>query len=416
MSVIGEKGLIGCILLEPVTCWHQSSAAGITETWLSDRSCRKAWNIIGMMDRERVNVLTVNEESLKRNDEVSIDFLNDCIDHAPVAPCIGRWIAELRLCHLRRTIKQAATSLSFEADDPDVDPEALLAKTQSTLHDALSSAESSKSTSDIYSEIIDNWKQAKNKNGAGLPTSCQELSKTLGGYRPGKVYVVASRPGGGKSTFMACEAFNMASKGHTVSIASIEMSEHELRGRILAGSADKSSFGLDTGYYDFIDIEPISEIAQDHAKLPLRIDDRYMTIDQLCAWAQFERIKHNTEFVAIDYLQLIPSGKRFESRNVEVTNNMNRLCELAKSLNVPILLLSQLSRNSSHEDRSPDLHDLRDSGAIEQGAYAVIFINHIKEKQGEYENEQSEFIVAKNRGGPTGHIKVKFERNRQRFS
>lgn len=416
-SPVAEKGMIGCILLEPVTCFHQATKAGVTEDWFSESNCRKTWNIVSKMKREMVTSMTVNELSAKNNDEISLEFLDECIRNAPIPGYMPVWIIDVRGSYLRRMIKQTATMLGVDADDPEKDPDALIAETQTLLHTASATVEETKSTTEKYDEIISNWKNAKEKKGVGLPTGWQELTKIIGGYRPGKIYVLASRPGGGKSTFMANETFNLAYEGHKISIASIEMEEHELRGRILATSADKSSFCLDTGIYDHVEIENIKPIAASHAAMPIRINDKYMTIDQLCAWAQFEVIKHKAEFIAVDYLQLIPgSGKRYESRNIEVTNNMNKLCELAKTMNVPMLVLSQLSRNSAHEDRKPDLHDLRDSGAIEQGAYCVIFINHTKEMIGEIENENSEFIVSKNRGGPVGQVRIRFERNRQRFT
>jgi replicative DNA helicase len=416
-SFVAEKGMIGCLLIEPVVCYQQAMKAGVKEDWFADPHSRKTWNLIQKMKREMVTTMTVNEESVKRNDEIPMAFLNECLESAPIATYMPIWIIDVRGTYLRRMIKQTAVMLGVDADDPEKDPNALLAETQTLLHNASAAVEENKSTAEVYGEIIDNWHAAQDKKGVGLPTGWNELTKVIGGYRPGKVYILASRPGGGKSTFMANEAFNLAYNSKKVSIASIEMEEHELRGRMLATSADKSSFCLDTGAYDRVEIENIRPTAGAHAEMPIRINDKYMTIDQLCAWAQFEVIKHKAEFIAVDYLQLIPGGgKRFESRNVEVTNNMNKLCELAKTLNVPMLVLSQLSRNSAHEDRKPDLHDLRDSGAIEQGAHCVIFINHNKEMIGEIENENSLFIVAKNRGGPVGQIKIRFERNRQRFT
>ncbi|MDD5485958.1 MAG: DnaB-like helicase C-terminal domain-containing protein [Dehalococcoidales bacterium] len=414
-----EKGIIGCLLLEPTVSLHQCRQFKIGEDWFTNETTRKTWNLIQKIDNsEYITANTVLEESRKRKDEIPHDFLMNCIECAPVATNIGKWIYELRKSFIRRKISSIATMLQFETENPEKDPELLLAQTQEKLNRYNQFEDEHKSKDDVYAEIIQGWKAAKEKKGIGLPTSWRCLNEVLGGYRPGKLYVVASRPGGGKSTFMANEAFNLARDGHHVSIASLEMAETELRGRMLAGSSDKSSFWLDTGRYDFVDIENMIPTAREHATLPININDKYLNIDQLCSWMQYEALKNKSEWMAVDYLQLIPTSvKRYESRNVEVTNNINRLAEMAKGLNIPILILSQLSRLSEQERRPPDLHDLRDSGAIEQAAYAVMFVNHVVEKiDDDLKNEQSEFIIAKHRGGPTGNRKIVFQRNRQRFT
>ena len=415
-----EQGMIGCLLLDPVVCWYAAENAGVNENWLTDELCRKAWKLIGSMDKQLVNSLMVLEESRKRKDEIPLDFLDGCIDRAPEPNNIGRWIYELRGCFIRRNIKRESMRMAIDADDADKNPEALLAEVQTSLYNTAAVEDKQPNPTEVYNEIISNWKAAKERGGIGLPTSWKSLTSIVGGYRPGKVYILASRPGGGKSTFMGNEAFNLASMDVPVSIASLEMSEGELRGRMLATAAELSSYSLDTGYYDNVEIESMTTIGEEHAKLPIRINDNIVNIDQLCSWAQFEAIKYKAQIIIVDYLQLIASNKRFESRNVEVGNFMSRLCSIAKIMNIPVLVLSQLSRNSEHEGRAPELRDLRDSGSIEQGAYGVVFINHTTDDSDEDSDEDnavevSELIVAKNRGGPNGQFKIKFERNRQRF-
>lgn len=411
-----ECGLIGCILLEPIVCLHECSNYGINGEWFTKEDCLKAWNIMGSMDWAYINSYTVLEESRNRGKEIPLIFLSECVDCAPVAENIEKWIYVLRQCLIRRRITQTGRVLLSEAENIEKEPEQLLTETQTRLGEISRTKEKEVDKKEVYGQIILGWKNAREKKGVGLPTSLTGLNEIIGGYRPGKVYVLASRPGWGKSTMMAQEAFNLAKNGHSVSISSLEMSEHELRGRVLASESDLSSFSLDTGFYDHVKINEMKPLADEHAMLKLRINDRIMDIESLCSWGQFEVLKYKAEFLAIDYLQLIAGKRKFESRNVEVSNYMIKICELAKSTDVPVMILSQLSRNSEHQNRAPELHDLRDSGSIEQGAYAVIFINHekIKNEIGE-DDEKSELIIAKNRGGPNGNVRVKFERNRQKF-
>ncbi|MFA5385358.1 MAG: replicative DNA helicase [Eubacteriales bacterium] len=413
-NIAAEKGLIGCILLEPVMAIRKCVEKGVKKEWFENILCRKALCLAGTIHPEMVNVQTLHEKSVKTGDEISIMFLNECVDSAPISTYIDSWISALREEYLRGKVKKAAMLVSEEIDN-ETKKDGIIAELQASINELTISKEEDGETRDIYGEIINGWKSAKERKGIGIPTSWGTLTELLGGYRDGKIYIVASRPGAGKSTMMSNEIFNIAGMGKHVSVASLEMSEHELRGRMLASYEDKSSFMLDTGRYDHVEIEDMRDTADKHALLPIHINDKYLNIDQLCSWAQYEKTKNNTEFLAIDYLQLIPCNRKFESRNVEVTHNINRIAELAKTINVPIMVLSQLSRTSEHEKRAPDLHDLRDSGAIEQAAYAVMFICHTEDEIDGRPIEQSEFIISKNRGGPTGNVRIRFERNRQRF-
>lgn len=412
MTAQSEKGLIGCLLLSPVVCFHQAQRAGVTENWFCCPDMRTAWQMISAMDRERVNTMTVAEEAGKRGKKLDPILLDDCVQAAPIPQYLPHWIKELRQLFLRREIKRLSGLAVFESDDADIEPDEVIARMQTALHDATADAEIEKQPAEIYRDIITTWKSAKENKSVGLPSCWQGLNKLIGGYRPGQVYIVAARPAKGKTTFMTNEMLNLALAGHRVSVASIEMSEHQLRAKMLATDIGRSEFLLDTGYYDYMDVDGIESSAAKHAELPIRINDQYMTAEKLYAWGQFEAIKHGAQMIAIDYLQLISTGRKSESRNMEMTNIMQKLCELGKSTKVPIMVLSQLSRSSEHEKRAPNLHDLRDSGSIEQAAYCVIFIHHVESEDG---IESSQFIVSKNRGGPTGIAPVVFKRDRQQF-
>lgn len=413
-----ERRFIGCLLVEPVMTLHIAKKHGVNSDWFTDALCRNAWDLANKMRIELVDALSLANEARKRNiDELDTVFLSNCVAESPSFTYAQHWLMEMRRDYLRRKIKQISMIASQSADDPDIDPDNLVAETQMMLNTAVSEVEESKSVEQVYDGIISKWESSNVSKSVGLPTVWPSLQKHIGGYRPGKVYIFGARPGAGKSTVMMNEAYNLARLGHRASIASLEMDEGELRGRILATDADKSSFGLDTGMYSNCDYQELRMLGREHAKVPLRInDDANMTIDKLVAWMNFEVIKHQAEFIAIDYLQIIAGSGKRESRNMEITGYMAKICRAAKSLAVPTLVLSQLSRSAPHEKRPPDLHDLRDSGSIEQDAYAVMFIHHSIDECNGVESESSEFIIAKNRGGPTGSVKVEFQRNRQRFN
>jgi len=414
---VAERGLIGCVLIEPVMCWHYAGQAGVKVDWFTESDCRNAWLIMSNMNLEYINAISVADEAAKRGVEISLITLSSYVGDAPIASYIHSWIKELRKEYLRRLIRDKAFLMSARADDPDSDPDELIATIQADLQDASFKAAPEKNIAAVYDGIIEQWNNAKSVKGIGIPSVWHGLQKMLGGYRNGKVYIIAARPGAGKSTYMMNEAAAIVARGVNTSIASVEMGESELRGRVLATACMMSAFALDTGMYNDVDLGVLQQEAKGHIEFPLRInDDPSMTAEKLAAWAQFEVVKHGAKIIAIDYLQLLSSSRRkSESRNIEIGKIMSVICGVAKTTNVPVLLLSQLSRNSSRENRPPELHDLRDSGSIEQDAYGVIFIHHKKDEADGNKIIQSEFIIAKHRGGPEGVVPIRFERNRQRF-
>lgn len=419
MSADIERRLIGCVMLNPAISFHAAALAGVNRDWFVDTQCRAAWDISKHMPVEIIDALTVAREAGKRGiDGLDSAFLSDCVADSPSSTYIHHWINELRKEYLLREVKRLGAKMVVEASEPGADPDALLSEAQAWMTASAASVEPPRNPAQVYDEIVTRWESAASTKAVGLPSVWTGIQRIIGGYRKGKVYVFGARPGAGKSTFMMNEVHNLVRLGHKVAVASIEMDEGELRGRMLATDCDKSSFSLDTGFYNHCDFDELRRMAKTHADFPLRInDDAHMPIEKLVAWAQYESLKHAVEFIAVDYLQIISgSGNRKESRNMEVARYMSEICQMAKSVKVPVLVLSQLSRLSPRENRRPDLHDLRDSGSIEQDAYAVMFIHHSIDECNGVESESSEFIIAKNRGGPTGSVKVEFQRNRQRFN
>jgi replicative DNA helicase len=397
-----EQAILGCILLDPVRVLSWCRSAGVNTSWFYAPDAEQVYRVIESMSGQpdTIGLLTVG-------DKLPADgrfYLDGCIDAAPSVELAPAHIAVLRTHFLRRSLMRLGHVLTADAERGDLQPDLIAAKVAGDIMRLSSTGAGVRARpSEVYANILDAWSGGIQR---GLPSRWRGLDELIGGYRNGKVYVIAARPGCGKSTFMANEALTWARAGTPVSIASLEMGEPELRGRMLCEDGDLSSFRMDIGD-GRNEVDGLRTLAAEHAALSLRINDSGMTVEQFAAWATGEVLQHGARAICLDYLQILNSSGRHESRNTEVSAWCNIVRDCAKRLSVPFLVLSQLSRDAARDDLPPALHHLRDSGSIEQSAYAVCFIHH-----GE---QVSEFIVAKNRGGPGGSVPVDFQRNRQRF-
>ena len=405
-----ERGVIGAIIIDAVTALHHCHQWGVSPQWFADSGTRAAWEAIAEMgtDPSKIELysLSARHPHLEK-------LFEECVDACVTATYLPTWLELLHTYRLRRGLRRVGLELQGKAEDVEENPHEVASKVATAVQALTQTREVRRTPAEVYDDIIGRWSRAGEDNTYGISSRWKSLNTLLGGYRAGKVYVVGARPRDGKSTFMSNEALSMAKRGIAVSVASLEMDEAELRGRMLAEDADLSSFSLDVGHGTDDRIATAKFFAESHVRLPVRIDDGGKTIDQLISWMTGEALIHHAQILFIDYLQIISSSKRVESRNVEVSIWSNAIRDAAKRLGVPVVLLSQLSRDSAKAEKKPTLHDLRDSGSVEQDAYGVILLHHSRDDLGKIAS--SEFLLEKHRGGPTGHLRMSFVGNRQRF-
>ncbi|WP_226351944.1 replicative DNA helicase [Pseudonocardia sp. ICBG601] len=256
----------------------------------------------------------------------------------------------------------------------------------------------------------------------GLPSGLDDLDEVTGGWKPGQLIVIAARPGLGKST-LALDMVRSASvrHGRTSVIFSLEMSESELRDKIIAAEARVRVSDLRTPHaLDALAYERITAAA---ARVigggALFIDDTATTtVAQIRAKARRLQARHGLDLIVVDYLQLMSSGARTENRQVEVSDFSRQLKVLAKDFDVPVIALSQLNRGPEQRvDKRPMLSDLRESGALEQDADVVVLLH----RPDAYDHEdpragEADLILAKNRGGPTRTVAVAHQLHYSRFA
>lgn len=247
----------------------------------------------------------------------------------------------------------------------------------------------------------------------GIPTRFVDLDRMLAGLQPSDLIILAARPAMGKTAFAMQLAMEAARAGHATGVFSLEMSRGQLTRRMLSSESRTDASRMRTGRLDVDDWRRISEAAERIYDLPIVVGDTPgLTIMQLRAKARLMRSRFpSLGLIVVDYLQLMsgPGGTR-ETREQAIAGIARGLKVLAKELNIPVVALSQLSRAvESRTDKRPIPSDLRESGAIEQDADVILFLY-----RDEYYDPNSadkglaEVIVAKQRNGPTGTVKLAF--------
>lgn len=254
----------------------------------------------------------------------------------------------------------------------------------------------------------------------GVPTDFIELDELTGGLHGGQMIVIAARPGVGKSTLALDIARSAAIHHHMATVFfSLEMSRTELAMRILSAEGKISMGRLKKGDLDTEGWTNLATLQGRIDSAPLFIDDSpNMTLMEIRAKCRRLKQRNDLKLVVLDYLQLMSSGKKVESRQQEVSEFSRSLKLLAKELDVPVIALSQLNRGSEQRtDKRPMVSDLRESGSIEQDADMVILLHREDMYNPESERVgEADMIIAKHRGGPTRTIPLAFSGKYSRFN
>lgn len=260
-----------------------------------------------------------------------------------------------------------------------------------------------------YTRIMDG------KKSAGLLTGFYDLDKLSGGFAPGDNIVIAGRPSMGKSAFVVSCMIHWAKQDIPSAILTLETTKEQVVNRILSAHSRIQLQRIRMGMLSNEEKEGLADLCNEVEKWPIYIDDSFsVTTLELKAKARRLVSQFHPRVLAIDYLQLISGGRRFTSRNEEVAEISHTIQGLAKELEIPILSVSQLSRQTERrEDKRPGLADLRDSGSIEQDATSVIFIYRpemykIKIMDGKSMEGLAFVEIAKQKDGPTGEFKLTF--------
>jgi len=342
----------------------------------------------------------------------------------PTAANAGYYARLVRERAILRRLVEAGTrivQLGYAAEGGDVDQ--LVNNAQAEVYAVTESrtSEDYVALSEIIDPTFDEIEAAGNRvdGMAGVPTGFHELDRLTNGLHPGQMIVIAARPAIGKST-LGIDIVRSAAIHHNKAavVFSLEMSRSEIAMRLLSAEASVRLQDLRTGKVDQPGWQKLAQVQSEVTNAPLFIDDSpNMSLMEIRAKCRRLKQRHDLQLVVIDYLQLMSSGKRVESRQQEVSEFSRALKLLAKELEVPVIAISQLNRGPEQRtDKKPQMSDLRESGSIEQDADMVILLH----REDAYEREhpragEADLIVAKHRNGPTATVTVAFQGGYSRF-
>jgi len=247
----------------------------------------------------------------------------------------------------------------------------------------------------------------------GIPTGFKSLDNRLAGLQKSNMIILAARPSQGKTSLALNIAQHVAVKEKIpVGFFSLETSKDQLVDRLLSAQANVDAWRIMTGRLEEEDFSKLGEAMGELAEAPLFIDDTPgLSIMEIRTKARKLQMDKGVKLLLLDYLQLV-RGPKSESRVVEVSQISQGLKNIARELNIPFVVLSQLSRAiEQRSDRKPQLSDLRESGSIEQDADVVMFIHRPDDEN----KEQVSLVIAKHRNGPTGQVDMVFKGERTKF-
>lgn len=350
---------------------------------------------------------------------------------AETVPSISNTDSYLKIIHEKHLVRQlmsAAKTILEQANEESV-ADILLESAEQKIYEIRSGRDSSALTP-IGSVILDTYAHLQEISGPnrdkylGIPTGFRLLDSVLTGMGRSDLIILAARPGMGKTSFALNIATNVAKKQSVpVAIFSLEMTKDQLVSRVLSSEASIDSHVFRQGGLSAEDWSDLATASDQLAKAPIYLDDTSnITVPEIKA--KVRRInqdpsKPNIGLIVIDYLQLMNSGKKTESRVQEISEITRNMKIMAKELGAPVIALSQLSRSAEKSGRDrPALSDLRDSGSIEQDADVVIFLyrDAYYNKEEEVDSTTAECIVAKNRHGETSTVPLAWDGAHTRFT
>ena len=373
------------------------------------------------------DAITVADELKKRGELARVGgaaYIHTLIASVPTA-ANAQYYAEIVKEHaIMRRLIEAGTKIAQLGYANETEVDTLVDQAQAEIYAVTddNAKEDYVSFSEALEETINEIDANSNRPDGvyGVPTDFIEFDELTGGLHGGQMIVIAARPGVGKST-LALDIARSAAIHHqmTTVFFSLEMSRTELAMRILSAEGKISMGRLKKGDLDTEGWTNLATLQGRIDSAPLFIDDSpNMTLMEIRAKCRRLKQRNDLKLVVLDYLQLMSSGKKVESRQQEVSEFSRSLKLLAKELDVPVIALSQLNRGSEQRtDKRPMVSDLRESGSIEQDADMVILLhredmyNPDSERVGE-----ADMIIAKHRGGPTRTIPLAFSGKYSRFN
>jgi replicative DNA helicase len=429
-SLEAEEAVLGSVLINPDAYFEVAPFLRADDFYLHKH--RWIWEVFVHLHDQRIPVdfITVSQELDNRRllDEAGgVAYLTHLLNTVPTSLHAEAYGQQIQRDALRRRLLEAATSVAklAYAEERDIN------EVVNDAEAAVFSVSEQRTAKDIIpireaiSTYFDQVKMLSEHKGEmlGVPTGFYDLDKVLGGLQRSDLLIIAGRPGSGKTGFMISVAKNAAQihKKH-VAVFSLEMSNEQLVQRLMAQETGIDSQRLRSGEVRDDEWPLFVEAASALGEAPIFLDDTpALTPLQLHAKCRRLDQEFGLDLIIVDYLQLMQATttNRDANRVQEVSEISRGLKALARELSIPVIALSQLSRQPEmRESKEPRLSDLRESGAIEQDADLVMFLYREKERPAEDSSADGEVVtlkLAKHRNGPTGEIQLWFKKSQTRF-
>ena len=421
-----EKFILGSLLLDD-SRFIDVGGQLVTEDFILEKHRRIFTRMEELHERGvKIDRITLAEELQRRGELESVDGLSYLIsldDGLPRISNLDGYIRIVREKALLRKIAVAGQHIMNRALLAEEDPKDILASIDQNL---LRLGED-RDTEGLRTprEVIENYQGGINafldpsKRIKGIGTGFTKFDEMTGGLHGGELVILAARPSMGKTALALNMAWHVAAKSfQPVAIFSLEMSQESLLTRMLCAAARVDSHRFRTGYLNEQERQKLRQAANQMVESPLFIDDS-AGVNLMDMHAKLRRMNPKPGLVVVDYLQLMSSRGRVENRTQEVSQLSRGLKLMAKEMDCPFLVLSQLSRapETRQGDHRPQLADLRESGSIEQDADLVAFIfrEEVYKRDREDLKGLAELILAKQRNGPIGKIDMVFLHSQTRF-
>lgn len=422
-----EQSVIGAIFLEP------QSLISVAEIVMPEDFYRIAHQkifqtMLNLSDHGKaIDVVTVTEElSAKKEleDVGGLSYLTEIANAVPTAANVAHYAHIVEEKSLLRRLIRVATSIVEDGFTREDEVQALLAEAEKKMMEVSSRKNAGDfiHIKDVLVKTYDNIELLHTRKGdvTGIPTGFRDLDKITAGFQRNDLIIVAARPSVGKTAFALNVAQNVATKtDENVAIFSLEMGAEQLVMRMLCAEGNIDAQIMRTGALQNEDWRKLTMAMGSLSNAGIFIDDTPgIRVNDIRAKCRRLKQEYGLGMIMIDYLQLIQGpGKSGENRQQEVSDTSRSLKGLARELEVPVIALSQLSRGvEQRQDKRPMMSDLRESGSIEQDADIVSFLYREDYYDKETEDQNMiEIIIAKQRNGPTGTVKLAFVKEYNKF-
>ena len=429
-NVDAERSILGAILLDNFA-YNQAAEHLRTEDFSLDSHRRIYSRMVDLAESSRpIDMITLIEELERHKDLQAIGdvaYVSSLVEGVPERPSIEHYVKIVRDKALLRGVISAATTAISRASDQSDSAEDVLSDTEAAIFQ-LSEKRIGRGFMGVQEIVRETFGSVdallqRGQRITGLATHYTDLDEMTSGLQRSDLVIIAARPSMGKTAFVMNIAENAAIEDQqVVGVFSLEMSREALLMRLLCSQARVDAHKMRTGSLWQDDTKKVVRAMEQLAHAPIFIDDTPgISLSEMRAKARrLKQSQGRLDLIIVDYLQLMSGGgKRFENRTQEVSAISRGLKALAKELGVPVIALSQLSRapESRGGDHRPQLADLRESGSIEQDADLVMFIfrEEVYRQDDPELQGRAEIIIAKQRNGPIGRVRMAFLKHCTRF-